>query len=81
MSLASFPATSLHPLGGAALAILHALGLVHLARVQEEGGEEGVVVNNLTLINFVLKLSGPMHERTLTTVLLVVQVLRWWWWW
>jgi len=75
MSLASFPATSLHPLGGAALAILHALGLVHLARVQEEGGEEVVVVNNLTLINFVLKLSGPMHERTLTTVLLVVQVL------
>jgi len=75
MSLATFPASSLHPLGGAALALFHALGLVHLAKVQEEGGEEVVVVNNLTLINFVLKLSGPMHERTLTTVLLVVQVL------
>jgi len=75
MSLATFPASSLHPLGGAALALFHALGLVHLAKVQEEGCEEVVVVNNLTLINFVLKLSGPMHERTLTTVLLVVQVL------
>jgi len=75
MSLATFPASSLHPLGGAALALFHALGLVHLAKVHEEGGEEVVVVNNLTLINFVLKLSGPMHERTLTTVLLVVQVL------
>jgi hypothetical protein len=31
--------------------------------------------DNLTLINAVLRLLGPMHERTTTNVLLLLQVL------
>lgn len=30
--------------------------------------------NNMTLINFVIKLIGPIHERNLTLLLLLIQV-------
>lgn len=30
--------------------------------------------NNMTLINFVIKLIGPTHERNLTLLLLLIQV-------
>ncbi len=32
-------------------------------------------MDNFTLINLVLRLTGPMHERTTTNVLLLLQVL------
>ena len=32
-------------------------------------------INNLTLINFVLKIFGPMHEQTLTIFLLFIQIV------
>ena len=35
---------------------------------------EEVRVNNLTLINFVLRLTGPTHEQTLTLYMLLIQV-------
>lgn len=31
-------------------------------------------VNNLTIINFVLRLTGPTHEQTLTLYVLLLQV-------
>ena len=74
MSMARFPPSSLTSLGSLALSLLSSLGLVHVRREQGEGQQELIECNNLTLINFTLKLLGPMHERTLTTVMLLFQV-------
>ena len=47
-----------------------------LVDVKRNVGEDEmfVEVNNLTLINFVLRLAGPTHEKTLTKYILVIQV-------
>jgi UDP-N-acetylglucosamine--dolichyl-phosphate N-acetylglucosaminephosphotransferase len=75
MSLARFPASSLRLPGRLSLALLGRLGLAHVVTVREEGQPEMVECNNLTLINFALKLTGPLHERTVTVVLLGLQLL------
>ena len=75
MSIAHFPKSQLKPLGSLALCILQTFGLVHVTIIKDEGQEDVVECNNLTLINFILKLLGPMHEQTLTVFLLVLQVL------
>ena len=36
--------------------------------------KDEIRVNNLTIINFVLKTIGPTHERTLTLYMLGIQV-------
>lgn len=61
----------LKPLGCLALGTLSLLGLAKLRR-----NREGVIIasTNLTLINVVLVLLGPMKESTLTTVIMLVQV-------
>ena len=41
----------------------------------EKDGEEWVEMNNLTLINFILFICGPLHEQTLTVVLLIIQII------
>ena len=38
------------------------------------GNDEFVECNNMTLINLVLKILGPTHERDLTTIMLLIQV-------
>ena len=50
------------------------LRLVYVIEYNEDG-KEYVEFNNLTLINFMLKVFGPLHERTLTIVLLGFQIL------
>jgi len=74
MSMAKFPSSELKPLGSIVLTILQKVGLAHVVRTQEEGGEV-THCNNLTLINLMLKFVGPMHEERLTVCLLVVQAL------
>ena len=49
--------------------------LVHIVDEKSEDGETYIKCNNLTIINFALKIFGPMHERTLTILLLVLQVM------
>ena len=44
-------------------------------KVDDEKTVEMVELNNLTLINFILRLTGPMGEQKLTVVLLVIQIL------
>ena len=39
------------------------------------GAENLVEFNNLTIINLLLKFSGPMHEKNVTLVLLLFQVV------
>ena len=47
-----------------------------MADVQHGIGEDKLYtqVNNLTLINFVIKVLGPVHERNLTLIMLFIQV-------
>lgn len=75
MSMATVPASDMKPLGSFILKILDSVGVAHVVTIKEEGQLDMIQFNNLTLINFILKLIGPMHEQTLTCWLLVVQVL------
>jgi len=71
MSRAVFRYEELPILGKLFYHILTKLGLVHV-----KTGKDGVTeMNNLTIINFVIKLIGPTHERNLTVVMLLIQVL------
>ncbi len=55
------------------LKIASALGMVTM---ETEVGDhkEMVRVNNLTLINYVIKCVGPCHEKTLTLYMMAIQV-------
>jgi UDP-N-acetylglucosamine--dolichyl-phosphate N-acetylglucosaminephosphotransferase len=46
-----------------------------LAKVERPAGGTVVKLSNLTIINYVLYVCGPMHEATLTAVLLGVQLV------
>ena len=46
-----------------------------LARVERTAGRTAVRLSNLTIINYVLYVFGPMHEARLTSVLLLFQVV------
>ena len=50
--------------------------LLRLLEVQraEEGEDDFIECNNMTLINLVLKVLGPIHERNLTVIMLTIQV-------
>ena len=43
-------------------------------RRSQEGDDDFIECNNMTLINLVLKFLGPTHERTLTVIMLIIQV-------
>lgn len=49
---------------------------MHVVDVRSGTDEDGEYTecNNMTLINFVIKLIGPTHERNLTLLLLLIQV-------
>ena len=61
-------------LGTFVISVFRALRLVHVNEYTKNG-ELYIEFNNLTLINFVLKICGPLHEQTLTIILLAVQVV------
>ena len=73
MSKAVFKKTELSFLGRLVITIAGKLGLLH---VKDNLGEdkERIEINNMTLINLVIKFIGPVHESTLTVILMVVQV-------
>ena len=68
-----FKTSDLRPLGKLILSIF---SLLRLVQVENDMGEDkkSTRVNNFTLINFVIKMLGPLHERTLTTIMLGIQV-------
>ncbi|KAF0295545.1 UDP-N-acetylglucosamine--dolichyl-phosphate N-acetylglucosaminephosphotransferase [Amphibalanus amphitrite] len=70
MSTSTFRMSSLRWPGRLALRLGHAVGVVHLT---ESGGM--TTCNNLTIINLLLKLAGPLHERRVTQALLAIQVM------
>ena len=68
-----FKSAQLGILGRLSLFILRTF---RLAEVREGIGEDAeyTAVSNLTIINLVILVCGPMNEGTLTTVLLLLQV-------
>lgn len=50
------------------------LKLLEVRRGQD--GDEFIECNNMTLINLVLKILGPVHERNLTVIMLAIQVRK-----
>ncbi|KAM8927298.1 UDP-N-acetylglucosamine--dolichyl-phosphate N-acetylglucosaminephosphotransferase [Pelodytes ibericus] len=74
MSYSKFKTKELSRIGELAVKVSETLHVVDVRRAQGEDGEF-MEINNMTLINFVLKLIGPTHERNLTLLLLLIQVL------
>ncbi|NXP02555.1 GPT acetylglucosaminephosphotransferase, partial [Thinocorus orbignyianus] len=74
MSYSKFKTKSLSALGTYALKAVKILHVVDVRSGTDEDGEY-TECNNMTLINFVIKLIGPTHERNLTLLLLLIQVL------
>uniref|UniRef100_A0AAY4E1Y7 UDP-N-acetylglucosamine--dolichyl-phosphate N-acetylglucosaminephosphotransferase n=1 Tax=Denticeps clupeoides TaxID=299321 RepID=A0AAY4E1Y7_9TELE len=74
MSYSKFKRKDLHKLGHFVVNVAEKLWLLNVQRGQE-GDDEFIEVNNMTLINLVLKLIGPTHEKHLTTIMLLIQVL------
>ncbi|NXK78607.1 GPT acetylglucosaminephosphotransferase, partial [Amazona guildingii] len=74
MSYSKFKTKSLSAMG---TNILKAVKILHIVDVRSGTDEDGEYTecNNMTLINFVIKLIGPTHERSLTLLLLLIQVL------
>uniref|UniRef100_UPI00398EA97F UDP-N-acetylglucosamine--dolichyl-phosphate N-acetylglucosaminephosphotransferase n=1 Tax=Pristiophorus japonicus TaxID=55135 RepID=UPI00398EA97F len=73
MSYSKFKTKDLPKLGDLILKVADKLWLVEVNRGIGESNEY-TECNNLTLINFVIKLIGPTHERTLTIILLLIQI-------
>lgn len=73
MSYTTFKTSDLRPLGKLFLSVFSLLKLVHVETGVGED-KESTRVNNLTLLNYVLKILGPLHERTLTLIILGIQV-------
>ncbi|GCC23152.1 hypothetical protein chiPu_0001545 [Chiloscyllium punctatum] len=73
MSYSTFKTKDLPRLGDFILRVAEKFHLVEVTRGIGDN-KEYIQCNNLTLLNFVLKLIGPTHERTLTIILLFIQV-------
>lgn len=74
MSYSKFKTKSLSFLGTFILKVAESLRLVTIHRGESEDGAF-TECNNMTLINLLLKVFGPTHERNLTLLLLLLQVL------
>ncbi|XP_048043712.1 UDP-N-acetylglucosamine--dolichyl-phosphate N-acetylglucosaminephosphotransferase isoform X2 [Megalobrama amblycephala] len=74
MSYSKFKQKDLGKLGQLILKVAEMLWLLDVRRGQE-GDDEFIECNNMTLINLVLKVLGPTHERNLTAIMLLIQVL------
>ncbi|KAM6159291.1 UDP-N-acetylglucosamine--dolichyl-phosphate N-acetylglucosaminephosphotransferase isoform 1-T1 [Rhynchocyon petersi] len=73
MSYSKFKTKSLSFLGTFILKVAESLRLV---KVHQSESKDGTFTecNNMTLINLLLKVFGPIHERNLTLLLLLLQV-------
>uniref|UniRef100_A0AAX7SXG9 UDP-N-acetylglucosamine--dolichyl-phosphate N-acetylglucosaminephosphotransferase n=1 Tax=Astatotilapia calliptera TaxID=8154 RepID=A0AAX7SXG9_ASTCA len=74
MSYSKFKTKDLSKLGHLILTVAELLKLLEVRR-GHEGDGDFIECNNMTLINLVLKVLGPVHERTLTVIMLVIQVM------
>ncbi|KAG8008146.1 UDP-N-acetylglucosamine--dolichyl-phosphate N-acetylglucosaminephosphotransferase [Nibea albiflora] len=72
MSYSKFKRKDLSKLGHLILTVAELLKLLEVRRGQDRD-DEFIECNNMTLINLVLKILGPTHERTLTAIMLAIQ--------
>lgn len=73
-SKAIFKESDLKFLGKLSLGVFETFHLIDVRRCVGED-KQFIEINNLTLINFVLRLAGPTNEKKLTMYILVIQVL------
>uniref|UniRef100_A0A915PUT0 UDP-N-acetylglucosamine--dolichyl-phosphate N-acetylglucosaminephosphotransferase n=1 Tax=Setaria digitata TaxID=48799 RepID=A0A915PUT0_9BILA len=73
MSTVEFKESDIRYLTKIVLYFLDVCGLLH-KRIIEKDDARWTVINNLTLLNLILKFTGPMHEKKLTQALLILQV-------
>ncbi|KAL5020418.1 hypothetical protein ScPMuIL_003310 [Solemya velum] len=74
MSYTIFKLSGLNLLGRLSVKVLRTVGCLDVRELPEKEGDF-VECNNFTLINLILKFTGPLHEKTLVLVLLSVQVM------
>ena len=74
MSSVIFKLSELKLTGRFVLKLFTLLKIVKYEIVTKDG-QEYIEINNLTLINFILYICGPLHEQTLTVVLLLFQIV------
>ena len=74
MSLEKVKVCELNAVGRILINFTKVLKILHVKEYCENGSDY-VEFNNLTLINYTLKICGPLHERTLTCVILGLQIL------
>ncbi|EFO27299.2 hypothetical protein LOAG_01182 [Loa loa] len=74
MSIVEFKENDLKPLTKTVLYFLDIFGLLY-KKIIKKDDVRWIVVNNLTLLNLVLKFTGPVQEKKLTELLLMLQVL------
>ncbi|VDO34565.1 unnamed protein product [Haemonchus placei] len=72
MSVAQFKEADVNLLGRFVLKVFSTCGMLYCRKYEKDGVR--YEINNLTILNLVLKFAGPLHERTLTNVLLSIQV-------
>ena len=73
-SYAEFDEADLGAAGRLVLFACERLRLAKVVRIAPASGPRVVRLSNLTIINFVLYVHGPMHEANLTSVLLLLQL-------
>ena len=74
-SMSTFKESDLNYLGKLSLGVFETFKLVDVTRDVGED-KKFIEINNLTLINFVLRLAGPTNEKILTIYILLIQVLK-----
>ncbi|XP_067947715.1 UDP-N-acetylglucosamine--dolichyl-phosphate N-acetylglucosaminephosphotransferase-like [Watersipora subatra] len=74
MSTAKCKESEMRLLGQLAVRLLNALGLLEVTHVKEKENSY-LEFNNMTIINLAIKFVGPIHERSLSSLLLIFQVL------
>jgi len=74
LSVSRFKESELGFLGRICIKVLSKFCLLNVTKNVGEDGEY-MEINNMTLINFIIKLYGPIHERNLVILLLLIQVV------
>ncbi|XP_065644710.1 UDP-N-acetylglucosamine--dolichyl-phosphate N-acetylglucosaminephosphotransferase isoform X3 [Hydra vulgaris] len=76
MSKSTFKSSELKFFGKALLHIFKFLHIVDIEiNLNKDENEEYIQVNNMTLINFIIMVLGPLHEESLVKILLLIQML------
>lgn len=73
MSKTMFKSKDLRAIGRLIVHVVSTLKLAHVTKLTIDD-QEYIEMNNLTLINFVIYVLGPLHERNVVLVLMGIQV-------